>query len=487
MVRLITLVACIGLLGATGARGADKAPTQKEVDQLEQRVEQQNEVIQKLEKRIDDLEGASPETPPPGAAPPRARATRDTARSAEEVEAELYPETKKSSVDDRQTFDDHQEAAARPEDYVLDPEYRGFIPIPRTAFMVKFNPKPRLDLMETLRNPGNSRYRFAPALFPIENTTAFDAGSQFDATANGSQIRVDLRAPPLGGNLRLYYQNDFFGSDTSHMQYRLQHLYGQFHGVVGGFTYSVWEDPDAWPDTVDYEGPNSMVFARRPVLHYTRELTEHWNLTVGLEDPNVQIDTTADPTASERQNAPDGGFNIRWEPGALGHLQFSTLVRSLAVRNGVTGHQEDIGWGVNLSGSIAFTDNTTMQFLGVVGEGVGGLGNDSGFENSDASFDSSGDLEALPYQSGMLALTHKWTPALRSTGTFGYVHLDNNSIQLPNTYNETYYGSANLIYMLYKRLGIGFEALYGFREVNNGDDSGDVVRLMVGLVYSPFD
>jgi hypothetical protein len=128
-----------------------------------------------------------------------------------------------------------------------------------------------------------------------------------------------------------------------------------------------------------------------------------------------------------------------------------------------------------------------MQFLGVVGEGVGGLGNDSGFENTDAAFDASGDLEALPYQSGTLAFTHKWTDTLRSTGTFGYVHVDNSSLQLANSYNETYYGSLNVIYQLFKRLGVGVEGLYGRREVNNGDDSGDVVRIQVGLVYSPFD
>jgi len=32
--------------------------------------------------------------------------------------------------------------------------------------------------------------------------------------------------------------------------------------------------------------------------------------------------------------------------------------------------------------------------------------------------------------SGMVAFTHKWTQSLRSTGTFGYVHVDNTSIQV---------------------------------------------------------
>ena len=489
--RLIAVISGVGLLWGAAAHGASAQPPPKEeVSELEEHVEKQDEVIRNLEKRIDELEGGYPKAPPPVAAPPAAERDEDEPEAAEDIEAQMFPQGHQSPVENRGTFDDRQEAAARPGDYVLDPQYRGYVPIPRTVFMVKFNPKPRLDLMQTLRNPGDSRYRFAPALFPIEDTPSYDAGTQFDASASGSQIRVDMRAPSLPGNFRLYYQNDFFGSDTSHMEYRLQHFYGQYMGVIGGFTYSVWEDPDAWPDTVDYEGPNSMVFARRPVLHYTRTLSEpfaNWNYTIGIEDPNVQIDTTTDPGSEEQQLAPDVGFNVRWEPGSLGHLQLSTLVRALSIRNGVAGHEDDVGWGVNLGGSIAVTDNDTVQFLGVVGEGVAGLGNDSGFENTDAALESDGDLQALAYLSGMLALTHKWTPRWRSTGTFGYVWVDNTGVQPTIAYNESYYGSLNVIYQIYKRLSVGVEGLYGQREVNNGDDTGDVFRIMLGFVYSPFD
>src|SRR4030095_7944662 len=181
-----------------------------------------------------------------------------------------------------------------------------------------------------------------------------------------------------------------------------------------------------------------------PVLHYTRTLSEHWNYTIGLEDPNVQIDTDTDPGSDERQRAPAPGFTIRWEPGSLGHLQLSTIIRSLSIRSGAAGHEDAVGYGFNVGGSCGVTGNDTVQFLGVVGQGVGGLGNDSGFENTDAALDHDGDLEALPYYSGMLAATHKWSPRWRSTGTFGYVYVDNTSVQLGNVYHETYYGSANL-------------------------------------------
>jgi hypothetical protein len=482
--RIVALLACAGLLGGA-PRFATADPTQEEVDQLEQRIEQQDEVIRDLESRLDEIEGV-PATPPV-AAPPE-EDTGEAPAPAERMESKVYPKAQQSPVKNRGTLEDRQEAAARPGDYVLDPQYRGFIPVPQTVFMVKFNPKPRVDVNWNSRNPGDGPYRFIPARFPIEDTPDHDAGSQFDMSANGSQIRVDLRAPIMDGNFRLYYQNDFFGDDTAHMRYRLQHFYGQYYGFVGGFTYSIWEDPDSWPDTVDYEGPNAVIFARRPVLHYTRTFSDEWNFTLGIEDPNVQIDTSGDPTglADERQRAPDLGFNVRWEPG-FGHFQLSAIGRSLSTRGGAFGHENDIGWGVNLSGSLEITDRDSVQWLGVVGEGVGGLGNDSGFDNADAGFDSDGNLEALPYQSLMLAFTHRWTPRWRSTGTVGFVNLDNSELQAPDFYHHTYYGSVNVIYQLFKRLSIGTELLYGNREVNNGDDSGDVFRVMLGLVYAPFD
>lgn len=44
------------------------------------------------------------------------------------------------------------------------------------------------------------------------------------------------------------------------------------------------------------------------------------------------------------------------------------------------------GWGVNLAGSINVTDSDTMQLWGVFGQGVGGIGNDTSFENSGDAF-----------------------------------------------------------------------------------------------------
>ena len=492
-IRRIT-VAGIAALLVVALDASAQQPTRSEVNQLKKLLEQQEQSIRELKSRIQQLEGrtapaaakAKPAQPPAVAAAPEPARTGAAPSPAEEAEAKIFGQ--QSPVKDRHNLDDRQEAAARPGDYVLDPAYRGYIPIPQTVFMVKFNPKPRLDMMFTTKNPGDARYRFATALLPLEGAPEFGGGEQFDATANGSQIRVDMRAPSQPGNFRLYYQNDFFGSDDAQMRYRLQHFFGQYYGVVGGFTYGVFEDPDVWPDTVDYEGPNAVIFARRPLIHYLFELAPDWSITFGLEQPSLAVDTTGDVDATSQQSAPDGGFNIRWTPNDIGHVQFSTIFRSIGVRGGRNFNDDSaIGYGVNLAGSLSITDNDTMQFLGVYGEGIGGLGNDSGFFNTDAAFNGNGTLIPLEYVSGMGAFTHQWTPRWRSTATFGWVLVQNTSMQPADAYHMTRYGSVNVIYQLFKRLSIGVEGLYGFKEVRDHNDSGDVARVNIGMVYAPFD
>jgi len=480
-------VIATALLTVAGSLPAQQA-SQSDIDALKRAVDTQEESIRQLKARIKDLEGGAVEPAPAPAAPPPAAAadTGEAPSPAEEMEAKMAKKYgRQSPIQYRGSFDDKQEAAARQSDETLDITYRGFIPIPNTVFLLKFNPKPRLDMMLDSDNSGDD-FRFVTAKIPVEHSPQHGGGERFNANGNGSQIRVDLRAPALNSNFRLYYQNDFFGSDSRNFQYRLQHFYGQAYGLLVGFTYGIFEDPDAWPDTVDYEGPNAVVFARRPLVHYTLSLAEQWNLTLGLEQPDIFVDTSGDPDASKRTRAPDGGFNVRWEPGDLGHMQFSTIFRSIGIDGG-TGKSEDVfGWGINLAGSLNVSRSDTVQFWGVYGQGVGGMGNDTSFVNSDAALDRHGNLVPLDYVSGLLALTHRWTPRWRSTATYGYANLENTAMQPDDAYDFTHYASVNVVYQIFKRFSIGLEGLYGYKQEKD-NDNGDVFRLQVGLLYSPFD
>lgn len=451
--RLIAaMTAVISLAGVAGAQDVDPKKQQERIEALEKTVKE----LQKFHEPVQ---------PPP-------------------------PDGKQSTVRERQALDSKQEGAPRADGALADPKYRGFFSIPNTQVIMKINAKPHLDLTVDSRNAGDDN-RFITARIPVEGAANYDAGVRSNLNAKGSQIRIDVRAPGVDGNPRFYYQNDFYGSGGGEFPYRIQQLWGQIYNVTVGHTYSVFEDPDAWPDTVDYEGPNAVLFARRALVRYEAVLSEAFSLNFGIEQPEtLPVDlATGDPDGAVNgiNHVPDFTSNVRWEDESAGHVQFSGIYRYLAAESTVFGKDETSAWGLSLATALNVTRSTTVLFWGTVGKGMATLGNDSGFFNTDAAFDPSGNLTPLPYYSIMIALTHNWNEQFRSTASYGFVNLDNGDTVLDGgTYGKTQYASANLIWQVQKRLSVGFEVLYGTNEVQSGAD-GSVVRVQVGLVYSLFD
>jgi hypothetical protein len=442
-------------------------------------MEAMQKTMREMQVRINQLEQEKA-----GAARTNAlAATSPSVRTIEKVAAG-QPVGEPSLVTDRGSMRDYQEGAPRPKDYTLDPKYRGFVPVPNTPVLVKFNAKPRVDLTSDTRNAGNPD-RFATATIPVEGEPAYGGNEQFNINARGSSLSLDVRAPEMPGNFRFYYNNDFFGSGSG-MSYRLKQLYGQFYDFTAGFTYSCFEDPDAWPDTVDYEGPNSVIFARRALARYAWAFADGWQANFGLEAPGSEIDANSTPNAvSSSNSAPDGTMNVRWENSKIGHVQLATVMRSIGANDSVFGNERVFGWGFNLASSINVFERDSLQTQLTYGEGIFRYMNDD-FINNDAAFDQSGNLQPIPCFGAMIGYTHRWSDAFRSTATYGYVHLDNEITQGPNAYHVTHYASLNLIWQLRKKLSVGLEGLYGQKEAQSGA-KGDVFRFQLGMVYSLFD
>ncbi|MGB0257258.1 MAG: DcaP family trimeric outer membrane transporter [Coraliomargarita sp.] len=470
--------------------------TEAQLEQLKANMQAMQEMMQSMQQQITHLEA---ERDRQEAELAELKEREASSRSLIEENSESYQALsriaegelpdKLSQVQYRGSFKDTQTAASRPVDYTLEPEYRGFIPVPNTPVLMKFNFKPRIDASVDSGNTGTPE-RFIPARFPLKDSPEYSDSVHSHITANGTQIQVDVRAPSVPGEFRLFYQNDFYDEQDANMKPRIQHLYGQYHGFTFGYTYSVWEDPDVWPDTVDYEGPNSVIFARRPVVQYTHTLSDQWNATVGIEQADFYVDESSQPgsddSGDEWTRLPDIGANLRWESLERGHIQASTMVREIAVRDADGDEHEDYGWGVNLAANINLTDSDSVQFLGVYGEGVGGMGNDTSFLDSDGAFDLNGDFEALPYWSVMFGWTHHWNESFRSTFTYGHVELDPTDAQAETFYESSDYASGNLIWQITPRWGAGAELLYGQLEAQNGESSDDLYRLQFGMFYSIF-
>jgi hypothetical protein len=394
------------------------------------------------------------------------------------------PTGQPAPVQDRDSLKDEQQPAPRPGNESLDPKFANYLQIPSTPVLIKFNAKPRVDMTVDNRNSGNDT-RFVTEQIPVSTDPEFGGGRRFNINSKGSQLSVDVRAPDVDGAPRFYYQNDFFGSGPGEFPFRVRQLYGEVYNIIAGMTFSVFEDPDVWPDTVDYEGPNSAIFARRPLVRYMLPLNNEWQLNFGIEQPSSDIDTSIDPAASPVNRAPDLGVNARWEDTDVGHVQLAVIGRRLGVRGPITGDQSTYGWGLNLSGVINTFGKDSMQLQVTYGEGVFHFSNDN-FVNADAAFDNDGRLVAIPYFAAMFGYTHHWTDVWRSTVTYGYVHLRNQALQEPTAYHFTNYTSLNLVWQIRKRLSLGVEGLYGSKE-DKAENRGDVYRIQFGVLYALLD
>jgi DcaP outer membrane protein len=457
----------------TAVRAQAQTSDMSELDDMKAKMQIMQTNMNEMQERIDELEKEKAQ---------QNQSSTNVAQPAATGEAEGVA----SPVPDRGDLNDQQAAAPRLNNETVYPNYPGYVPIPMTPALIQFNAKPRLDMMLDNRNSGNPD-RFVTATIPTA-PPAQGGGAQYNMTAKGSQLSIDVRAPNVPGDFRFYYQNDFFGSQGGAMPYRLRQLYGQYYNVTAGFTYSIFEDPDVWPDTVDYEGPNSAVFSRLPTVRYMLRLSDQWQLNFGLQQPASGIDN-ANNDAVAVNHAPDGGVNLRWENSEWGHIQLATIFRCVGANSVTFGNQNVFGAGMNLSTSLNVWKRDTVQGQFTVGQGIFQFCNDNftytGFSGGDAAYNNAGQLQAMRYMAPMFGYTHYWSDQFRTTITSGYVNLHNTAGEEGAAYNQTYYGSANIVWQIRKRLSIGVEALYGYKQDKSGAN-GDVWRLQTGLVYSLF-
>src|ERR1044071_325388 len=327
----LALLAAVGISAPARADELEEVKAalqsmQKTMEQMQKKITQRERDNQKQKQQAATSQAASaPAEGPATTSPVKAQSGQTVTIAPTAVTIEGHA----SEVTQRPAMDDQQEAAPRPNDLTLDPKYRGFVPIPNTPILIKFNAKPRVDFTDDPQNTGNPD-RFVTAQIPVDGDFFQGGGNQFNVNARGSQLSLDVRAPELPGSPRFYYQNDFFGSGGGELPFRVRQLYGQIFNVVLGQTFSVFEDPDAWPDTVDYEGPNSAVFARRPLVRYQWQVAKNWQLNFGLEKPASEVDTSIDHDAQQVHQAPDGGLNVRWENSDYGHVQLGAILRDIA-------------------------------------------------------------------------------------------------------------------------------------------------------------
>jgi hypothetical protein len=441
-----------------------------EVEKLRATVEQLQKTVQDLQQRITELEkqGAGQKAP---------------------AEAAPAAATEKTLVPDYNTVSDQQPAAPRADNVPLDPELKGFVPIPGTGSMFKIGGSARVDAIYDTGNNGNPNW-FNPSSMPVEGQPGAEGGERSALHGKGTRMSLELRRN-LGtkDKLRIFYENDFFGdSSSSTMTYRLRHLYGQAANFLVGQTYSGFENIDSWPDVVDNLGPNGIVNRRQAQIRYTHPVSrgEHDRQSVyfSVEMPSTEIDTELEPFPAGARTVnrlPDLVAGYRLERKA-GHLQLAALGRSLTVEQSSGARDSVTGWGLNLSGAINVLEGDRISYQVVYGEGVARYLNDTNGLDLDAGVGADGSLEAIPILAPVIGYAHKWNDTWRSTVTYSFVRVDAPASSGPDVIDENEFASVNLIYQPTKAFRLGLEYLHGTKETADGS-KGDADRIDFVVKY----
>jgi DcaP outer membrane protein len=381
-----------------------------------------------------------------------------------------------------ESFAEESEAVPRLYNAPLEATMPGFFVLPGTQTMMRINGLIKTDVMFDPR-PAGLADSFIPSTIPIPQTTSTN---NFNASIRESRFSADFRIPVSNiGMARTFIQFDFFGGNGATTP-RLRHFYAQLHNVLVGQTNTVFMDPDAWPDIIEFQGPTSGLLARIPQVRYSFPLGKGFSAAVSVEQPSTDVSfSVAGSPAVPITPAPDGGLRVRYESDR-GHLYFSSILRELAVHMPVTGQQQSVlGWGLNLSSTWRVVGRDTLNYQVAYGNGIAKYTGDGFGLGMDAQPKSDVDLtlKALPTFAPWVSYQHNWTRSVRSSATFGLLQIQNTAFQPGNAYHKSTYSSANVIWNAVGSLSFGAEFMYGWVEQKN-QEKANAPRLQFSGRYT---
>lgn len=469
--RIIVILFLLPVLCASTAFAQADANAAK-VEALQKQLESLQSQMADLQEQLKTLSNIHPPA-----------VTAEHAQTLREPEAELSGarrEEVEKATSQYQTFSQDQFAAARVDNAPLDPKYPGYFRIPGTNSFMKIGGYFKTDFIFDTKPAGDAE-RFIPSTFPVPTPSGVNDST---VSVRPTRLNLDFLVPTKSlGDIRVFIEGDLFGSNATTP--RLRHAYTQVRNLLIGQTFSGFQDPDAGPDQLEFQGPNGQVSLRNPQLRYTAKLAKKTTLSFSVEKASSDV-AFKTPEFNALPNDPMPDFTVKLRHGMdRGHIQVAAIFRDVAayLPSGVS--DSVFGWGISISGSIKTIGKDTFVYQGAYGQGIERYLNDTSGLGIDAAVISNTqpELKALPVVGTYAAYQHWWFSKLRSSAIYGFVQVDNTIAQSGSTFHQSNYAEANVIWNPFGSLNVGVAYLYGW--INKMDKStGNASRIMFSAKYN---
>jgi hypothetical protein len=314
-----------------------------------------------------------------------------------------------------------------------------------------------------------------------------------------SRLGVRTYTPTDLGELRTNFEFELFGTgvDAGQTTFRLRHAWGELGQIGAGQTWSVFMDPDVFPNSIEYWGPNGMIFFRNVQFRWTPWSTDAGSrFAVALERPGASGDQGDFADRIELQNisgrfpAPDISSHVRYA-GGWGHVQVAGIVRWIRWDDLLVDEFDlegsDTGWGINLSSNVKLGRHVA-RLQWAYGEGIENYFNDApvdiGIRTNFGNLRTPILGEALPALGVVAFIDLNWSDKWTSTAGYSLVDIDNSDGQLDSAFSKGEYALANILYYPVKNVLLGPEIQWGKRENFADGFTSDDFRIQFSVKWS---
>lgn len=314
-----------------------------------------------------------------------------------------------------------------------------------------------------------------------------------------SRLGVKSTTPTKYGELKTQFEFELFGTgvDAGQTTFRLRHAYGELGQFGAGQTWSPFMDIDVFPNSLEYWGPNGMVFFRNVQFRWM-PLKGRNSVTIAVERPGASADGGVFADRIELQgirpkfDLPDLSGNVRFTRD-WGYFQVAGMLRRIkwvdTTNDAFDLDGTEVGAGLNLTSNLKFTDNDTGRFAFVFGQGIQNYMNDAPVDVG-IELTPGGDPRrpitgvALPMWSMVAFLDHNWNKRFSTAVGYSSLTIDNSNGQAPDAFRKGHYALANLLYYPIENVMVGGEFQWGRRENFLDGFKSDDFRIQFSFKYN---